>query len=153
MSRLILTLGLLLLTCGTASAQGSEQYLPSGSQIVLQIDPPEKTKAAADKTAFGEMWNGETGKFFTAFYRHAVETAELAAQHFKVPADDVALMKEGLRLAERLVTQGMALGIEANGVLPPNARMVMVFSGLGTGEGNLPAFVAKLLDKAGAPPP
>src|SRR4051812_27837934 len=103
MPRLILSsLALLLLSTASAPAQGTERYLPSGSQLVLQMDPPEKTKAAFDQTAVGKMWNGETGQFFLAFYRYLVEAGELAARQYKLPAEDVALAKDAVQFAEKV---------------------------------------------------
>lgn len=150
--RIVPSLIVLLLSATAATAQGTERYLPSGSQIALQVDAPEKSKAAFDKTAVGKLWNGETGTFAKAFYRWVLEAGELAATHFKHPAEDIALAKEAIKLGEKVATRGLAIGIEATSVLPPDARLVLVLNDAGSGEGNLPNFLGKVLDRAGVQP-
>src|SRR5436305_11186354 len=113
MTRRILSI-LVLATVAAPSvhAQGSERYLPAGSQILVQIDPAAKHKAAFDKTVAGQIWSGEVGKCLLALYRHALQGGELLAQQNRVAAEDIELAKAGLKIAESLIGQGVSLGIE-----------------------------------------
>src|SRR5436853_2188466 len=110
-----------------AFAQGSERYLPAGSQIVVQVDAHQKTKAAYDRTAMGQMMQGDTGKFLVALGEWIISSSEKATDHFDViNKDDFALIRDSLAILERLNQEGLALGIEVKQAWPPEGRMVLV---------------------------
>jgi hypothetical protein len=134
----LLVVSLLFAAPLAAYAQGTERYLPSGSQIVLQVDSHLKTKAAYDRTVAGQMMAGDTGKFLRAFYKWLIESGETAANEYLIPSkEDVALIKDGLGLIEKLSSEGMALGIEIKQPFPPDGRVVVVLPKLGAGQPNL----------------
>ncbi len=133
----------------SAFAQGTERYLPSGSQIVLQVDAHQKTKTAYDKTAMGQMMQGDTGKFLRAFYKWALESGEAVADQHQMPSkEDIALIKDALKILEKLHDEGLALGIEVNSAWPPQARLVVVLPKVGTGPTNLAKLLGDLRAKA-----
>jgi hypothetical protein len=146
---------LLLAVPGFAFAQGTERYLPSGSQIVLQADNYQKTKTAYDRTVQGQLMAGDTGKFLRAFYKWLLESGETAANEYLIPSkEDVALIKDGLSLIEKLSNEGIALGIEFKQAFPPDGRVVVVLPKLGAGQPNLVKLLDELRTKAknaGAP--
>jgi hypothetical protein len=142
----------LALATESAFAQGTERYLPSGSQIVVQVDAHQKTKAAYDRTALGQMMQGDTGKFLREFWRWALDAGEKAGDHFDVLSkDDATLIRESLAILDRLGEEGLALGIEVKQVWPPDARLVVVLPKLATGTPNLPKLLAGLRAKSPRP--
>lgn len=149
MSRRLLSLVLVLAVPVSAFAQGSEKYLPSGSQIVVQVDAAKATKAAYDRTVYGQMMNGDTGKFWGEFYKWILDSAETAANEFQMPSkEDVALIKDGLKLLERLSEEGIAFGVEVNQAWPPQARAVVVAPQLAAGKPNIIQLLTDLRAKA-----
>lgn len=153
--RAVVALALLVGVPAGVFAQGSEKYLPAGSQIFLQIDSHQKTKAAYDRTVQGQMMAGDTGKSMRAFYKWLIEAGEAAADMHGVPTkEDVALIKDGLKVIERIRDEGMALGIEINQVWPPEGRFVVVLPKVAKGEPSILKFIDNLRGKAkdaGAP--
>lgn len=132
-----------------ASAQGTERYLPSGSQIVLQVDAAAKTKTAYDRTAQGQLWSGDTGKFVRNYYKWLLDTAESAVNEYQFMAkEDFASIKDGLRLAEKVNDEGLAMGIEIKKAWPVDARIVVALPKLGNGQPNLIRTINELREKA-----
>lgn len=132
-----------------AMAQGTEQYLPSGSQIFLQIDSFQKTKAAYERTVQGKMMRGDTGKALKGLYAWALEAGEAAAAMHEMPTkEDIALIKDGLQLIERVGAEGMALGIELSQAWPPEGRIVVVLPKVAMGPANIVKFIEDVRARA-----
>ncbi len=147
--RLFSVVALLLAVPLLAFAQGTERYLPAGSQIVLQVDAHAKTKAAYDRTASGQMMAGDTGKSLRAFYKWAIESGEAVADQFQMPTkEDIGLIKDALKILEKIGDEGLALGIEVNSVWPPDARVVVVLPKMATGQSNILKLLTDLRAKA-----
>lgn len=144
--RLVLVASLLVgLVAGTARAQAPERLVPAGSQVFLQIDPADKTRAAYDRTAYAKMMNGETGKFLRGLLDWGIESGiNVAAQENLLTESDIELIKDGVKLGERLCAEGMTLGIELNQVWPVDGRLVVVLHNMSDGKLNMPGFLDRL---------
>lgn len=147
--RSLISLAIVLALPWLASAQGPEKYLPSGSQIVVQVDAAKATKAAYDRTVYGQMMNGDTGKFWGSFYQWILDSGETAASEFQMPSkEDIALIKDGVKVFERMMDEGIALGIDVKQAWPPQVRAVVVLPQLATGKPNIVKLLAEVRAKA-----
>jgi hypothetical protein len=148
MLRTLWAVALALVVVPAASAQGTEKYLPSRSQIFVQIDPGAMHQAAFKETVAGKNWNGELGKCLVAVYRHALLAAELyVLQENKLQKDQVNLIKKGLAIAEKV--DGLSFGLEVSSADPPQGHIVLVLDKMGD---KLPDFVAQLMEQHGLTP-
>src|SRR5262249_49810641 len=124
-----------------AYGQGTEKYLPSGSQVFAQADPHEMHAAAYKQTVLGKNLSGELGKCLYAVYKHALLAAELyAAQEKQIPQEKIDLAKKGLSFLEKF--DGLSFGLEVSSADPPEGHVVLVLNKMGA---DLPEYVDKLL--------
>jgi hypothetical protein len=124
-----------------AHGQGTEKYLPSGSQVFVQVDPYSMHEAAYKQTVLGKNMTGDLGKCLYAVYKHALLAAELyGLQEKKVTEEQIEVAKKGLALLEKF--DGMAFGLEVASADPPTGHVVLVLNKMG---GELPELVEKIL--------
>src|SRR6185369_14529236 len=78
-----------------------------------------------------------------------IESGETAANEYLIPSkEDVALIKDGLAIIDKLSAEGLALGIEIKQAFPPDGRIVVALPKLGTGQPNLVRLLNELRAKA-----
>ncbi|HEX3315328.1 MAG TPA: hypothetical protein VHR72_10580 [Gemmataceae bacterium] len=146
--RSLWAVALVLVAVPALQAQGTEKYLPSNSQIFAQADPRAMHEAAYKRTLIGKNLSGDLGKCLVAVYRHALLAAELfAVQEKKLSEEQISLIKKGLKLAEKI--DGLSFGLELSSADPPQGHIVLVLDKMG---GDLPDFIAKVLDLHGLVP-
>jgi hypothetical protein len=126
-----------LLAAAPAAAQTDpDEFLSARTQIYLRWDGKAAHHDAYQKTAVGQMMQGDMGRLFDA-----------VADQFKnipIPPDQKEAVDALKRLGGHVLQNGFVFAVEVVGVNPPDARLTLVLPKAG---GDLPA-VQKLIATA-----
>ena len=119
--------------------EAPEDLLPAGTQVYLRWDGVEAHRAAFEKTAFGQMMKGDTGKFVTNVVNQVQDSLStvLTVDQFLRGFSPARLRKlradagEAPKLLGMIGNQGLVLGIEVRKLEPPEAQATLILPGAG----------------------
>jgi hypothetical protein len=143
-----LVLLLSLLPAAARAEDAPEQLLPATTQVYLRWDGVDAHRAAYEKTALGQMMQGDTGGFITELYTQTQEglSALLTVEQLLggVAPDKLAKMQadaaEAAKLLQVLAKSGAIVAGEVHGVENPEWQVTIILPDAGEKPG--PAFGA-----------
>jgi hypothetical protein len=147
LKRMVLGLCIILSPSVAWAQPAQENYLPTKSQLYFRWDGMQKHQAAFNKTAVGQMMQGETGKFLDELWDFAYENLKTAAQNEpKVEP----LLKDLTKVIVSLHRNGLVLGIEVDKINPPMVQAVLVFPKAAGESGTLLPLIQKIAEETRA---
>src|SRR5262245_40046213 len=142
-----IVLGLVFALLPTVAWAQPEKYLPSKSQIYFHYDGMKMHRAAFEKTALGKTMQGETGKFLEELWKYAQEQILNVAQNEPKVGP---LLKDFGKLVFSMHENGLAFGIQAQSIVPPDVQAVLVFPKAAGESGTLMPLIQKIAEETKA---